>query len=220
MYHIKKIKIFILLSFLCLMEVKAQGLIQGLSYKHDFQKDIDNMKYLHNLNQLNQQARIMKVQQLSLQYKELYLENYKNIPEKLSNGWYKVIVTNNYDFIEMIRSPVKDNRLIFDSKASELSNELSKYITKELKKGKIKFFLNEYIYEMYFIEKELETIEESSEEELEKESEFEFATVGEARIFIRESKRPGAEFEAEELAAALKKIQETRVLRKEKIKKN
>src|SRR5690348_17209365 len=82
------------------------GILQGLSYKHDYQKDIDD---LYRQEALNMQARQLyeeriraayeeskrKAQACSNQLKETY-NSFKKFPTGLKDGWYNVAVTNYY----------------------------------------------------------------------------------------------------------------------------
>ena len=141
------------------------GVINGLSYKHDYQKDIDNLMRQQQLdfqNRLLYEAKLQavkaeqkeKAMACANQIKELY-PTFGKYPDHLNDGWYNVAVTNYYDMCGERKVYVQNNRITkyFVDNYSERTISFSSPIVDG--KAHIKFFINgadTEIHDVYFLE--------------------------------------------------------------------
>lgn len=141
------------------------GVINGLSYKHDYQKDIDNLMRQEQLDYQNRQlyeARLQaakaeqreKAKACANQIKELY-PTLGKYPDRLNDGWYNVAVTNYYDMCGERKVYVQNNRITkyFIDNYAERSVSFSSPIIEG--KAHIKLFLNgadTEIHDVYFLD--------------------------------------------------------------------
>ena len=129
------------------------GLLQGLSYKYDYQKDIDNLRRQTQLDLQNQQLyetrlraaiaeKKEKAHACANQIKELYPTLGKP-PEQLNDGWYNVAVTNYYDMCgerKVYVYNITRNQFILSDELTELaSKNLGMFQTDRKKKRLITF---------------------------------------------------------------------------------
>lgn len=95
-------KLITLLAIICLTSsaiAQNYGVLQGLSYKHDFQKDIENDMRLNELQRAEVQRKYKQIQEL---YK------YQTEHNDVTDGWHIVVAT--------------DGSRLFDSRSVYVSN--------------------------------------------------------------------------------------------------
>lgn len=141
------------------------GLINGLNYKYDYQKDIDNLHRQQQLDLQNRQlyeARLKegiaeqkeKAQACAKQIKELY-PTFGKYPNHINDGWYNVAVTNYYEMCGERKVFVQNNRITkyFVQNYSERKVSFSSAIVDG--KAHIKLFIDgadTEIHDVYFLE--------------------------------------------------------------------
>lgn len=174
------------------------GLLQGLNYKYDYQKDIDNLRRQQQLDLQNQQyyeSRLRaaiaeqkeKAQACANQIRQLY-PTLGKYPEQLKDGWYNVAVTNYYDMCGERKVYVQNNRVAkyFVENYSERTVSFSSPILEG--KAHIKLLINgsdTEIHDVYFLENIIDPTTTASKPSFGKYTFYTtFKRAGTVKIFI------------------------------------